>query len=279
MAPHDVVSPPRAVRAQQTKKAFSVLERLRAPSPGGCPSLEESREHRRRLLLHHIVTLNIGVADAVAQRYRGRGLADEDLRQVAYEGLVKAVSRFDPAASDDLLTYAVPVIRGELQRHFRDIGWTVRPPRRVQELQFKLQRTWGDLSQELGRTPTEEEVLERVDATPEEAREADLAQGCFTPTSLDRPLGQDGDAASLGDVIPGPDGQEGAAEARVLLAPLVGALSRRDRLVLRLRFVEDLTQEEIGRHLGVTQMQVSRILRRILDALREQIGDPHEFAA
>ena len=228
-----------------------------------------------RALLDEVIVINRGVAESVASRYYDRGIDREDLRQVAYEGLTKAVRRFDPATRNDLLTFAVPTIRGELLRYFRDRGWTVRPPRRIQDLQWRVNRAIEGLEGELGRTPATAEVTERLGITQDEYREACEAFGAFQPTSLDQPVGTDS-ATSIGDLLHGGDGDATASEARLTLAPVVRRLSERDRRVLHLRFFDDLTQEEIGKDLGVTQMQVSRLLSRILDTLRSEIGDELE---
>ena len=224
----------------------------------------------RAALLDEVVLVNRGVAEAVAARYRNRGIAQDDLVQVAYEGLTKAVKRFDPALRNDLLTYAVPTIRGEVQRYFRDQGWTVRPPRRIQELQWRVNRCLDDLGHELGREPSDEEVMTRLDLDATEYREVVEAFGCFQPTSLDNPVSTDG-ATTLGELLADEDAAQRASEARVVLAPVVRQLSERDRRILYLRFFEDRTQEQIGLELGVTQMQVSRLLTRILRRLRDQV--------
>jgi RNA polymerase sigma-B factor len=202
-------------------------------------------------------------------RYRGRGVPTEDLYQVAYEGLTKAVQRFDPELRKDLLTFAVPTIRGELQRYFRDLGWTIRPPRRIQELQGRSNHAFARLSQDLGREPTPAEVAEELGISPQEYRDSESALGCFTPTSLDQPAGQS--TTTVGDLIAEEDDLHDASEARVMLAPVVRELSPRDRRILYLRFFEDRTQSEIGDDLGVTQMQVSRLLSRILGELRTEL--------
>lgn len=228
-------------------------------------------EETRRGLLEQVVLINRGVAEAVASRYRNRGIAQDDLVQVAYEGLIKAVARFDPRLRNDLLTYAVPTIRGELQRYFRDQGWTVRPPRRVQELQWRVNHALESLGQELGREPTDQELMAHLDLDLEQYREAIEAFGCFQPTSLDLSVGQDS-PTTLGALIPGENTDGDAADARVTLAPVVRRLSERDRRILYLRFFEDRTQQQIGEDLGVTQMQVSRLLARILRHLRDEVG-------
>jgi RNA polymerase sigma-B factor len=235
-------------------------------------------EVRKRELLDEVILINRGVAEAVASRYRGRGVSQDDLVQVAYEGLTKAVSRFDPSTRNDLLTYAVPTIRGEVMRHFRDHGWTVRPPRRVQELQWRVNQCIERLEHELGREPRDTEVIEELGITEADFREAIEAFGCFQPTSLDQPVRADATSA-IGDLIPDISEPESAADARVTLAPVVRRLSERDRRILHLRFFEDLTQAEIGEDLGVTQMQVSRLLSRILGTLREDLHEQDREAA
>ncbi len=227
-------------------------------------------EDRKQRLLGEVIVINRGVAEAVASRYRGRGISQDDLVQVAYEGLTKAVQRFDPSTRNDLLTYAVPTIRGEVMRHFRDHGWSVRPPRRVQELQWRVNQCIERLEHELGRAPRAAEVIEELGIDEADYREAIEAFGCFQPTSLDQPVRADA-TSSIGELIPDIADQQGAADARVALAPVVRRLSERDRRILHLRYFEDLTQAEIGEDLGVTQMQVSRLLSRILGTLREDL--------
>lgn len=226
----------------------------------------------RDRLVADVITLNADVAEALAARYRNRGIPDEDLCQAAYEGLVKAVRRFDPTLEHDLLSYAVPTIRGQVQRYFRDQGWSVRPPRRLQDLQWRLHRAVGELSQELGHEPTSKELAEALGVAEHEVDEARQAYGSFAPASLDRPVGEP-ESPSRGDLLPADDHEIDAAEARLVIAPVVRTLPERDRRILYLRFCEDLTQEEIGQRLGVTQMQVSRLLARILGRLRREIGD------
>ncbi|WP_051551269.1 sigma-70 family RNA polymerase sigma factor [Nocardioides sp. URHA0020] len=229
-------------------------------------------EERERLLAE-VVLANRCVAESVARRYRNRGVDDEDLRQVAYEGLVRAVSRYDPSRADDLRTYAVPVIRGGVQRHFRDHCWDVRPPRRIQVLQGQLNRTIDRLRSELGHEPTRDEICRELDITPEELSDTEAAFGSFTAGSIDRAVAS-GSSLTLADVLADDDADPPAAEARVILAPVVRKLSERDRRILYLRFFEDRTQQEIGDEIGVTQMQVSRLLSRITSQLRQSLGEP-----
>lgn len=224
----------------------------------------------RQYVEREIVRLNIRVARAIASRYRGRGIALDDLEQVACEGLVKAVQRFDPALHHDLLSYAVPTIRGELLRHFRDLHWAVRPPRRLQELERRVAAAVVELGSELARQPSSEEICTHLALDRSDRGEVVAALRGFRPLSLDRPVGDDG-AATVGDVVADPVDRLSIAEDRALLAPALRRLSARDRRVLHLRFVEDRSQREIGDEMGVSQMQVSRWLARILAELRGRL--------
>jgi RNA polymerase sigma-B factor len=167
----------------------------------------------------------------------------------------------------------VPTISGEVKRHFRDHGWSVRPARRVQELQPRIARATEELVQRLGRTPTTRDVADHLDLDLDVVTEALSVQGWFAPTSLDAPLGDDGES-SIGEMLTSTEDGFAAAEARTLLRPLLRELPERDRKILELRFGQDLNQAEIGAHLGVTQMHISRLLRRILDRLRAELEEP-----
>ncbi len=248
-------------RAQRAARTSELLAEARACAEGG----------NRAQLLDEVIVINRGVAESVAARYRDRGIDLDDLKQVACLGLTRAVRRFDGARSEDLLTYAVPTIRGELQRHFRDHGWAIRPVRRIQELQWRVNQTIERLAQELGREPTEAEIRAEHDLTSGEYAEVVRAFGCFQPTSLDQPAGPDADT-TLGALI-GEHQSVSAVEARTVLEPVLRRLSERDRRILYLRFYEDQTQSEIGDVLGVTQMQVSRLLKRILGTMRDSVDD------
>jgi RNA polymerase sigma-B factor len=227
-------------------------------------------EQEKAALRAEVVVLNMGVARAIAHRYRQRGLAEDDLVQAAYVGLVKAVNGFDPSHERDFLSYAVPTVTGEVKRYFRDFGWAVRPPRRVQELQGSIAKLSSELTQRLGRSPRPSEVAEKLGIDVESVIEALAADGAFTPASLDVPVGEDG-AATLGDLMPHDDEDFASAEARVVLGPAVRRLAPRDRRILELRFFQGWTQEQIAQDIGVTQMQVSRLLSRILKDLRAEL--------
>jgi RNA polymerase sigma-B factor len=262
---HDLT---RAQRSDETAALLSALASASDPV--------EAEQLRERIVL-----INARVAEAVATRYERRGVPSDDLRQVAYEGLVKAVRRFDVTLRHDFLTFAVPTIRGELLRHFRDRGWTVRPPRRLQEIQTRAARVADRLAQDLGRDPTAEEVAAAIGEPVEDYQDAMAANGCFHPTSLDARTGAGAGTHGIGDLLPDDraDRDYEAIEAKATLAPVLRRLPERDRRILYLRFFEDRTQHEIGHEIGVTQMQVSRLLMRILDDVRRELegdadGDP-----
>jgi RNA polymerase sigma-B factor len=232
----------------------------------------DADDERRQALQDLIVEVNLQIAVDVARRYRNRGIGSDDLEQVAYLGLVKAARGFDPERTTDFLSYAVPTIRGEVRRYFRDHGWVVRPPRTVQQTQARITAVESDLCQELGRAPRPSEIAERLDCDLDLVVEALAANGCFAPTSLDA---TPGDAEEgIGDRLGGEDESFDSAEARVALKPLLAHLDRRERIMLEMRFFKGATQSEIGEVLGITQMQVSRLLSALLARLRDELGAP-----
>jgi RNA polymerase sigma-B factor len=224
----------------------------------------------RAALHERVVRLNMPLARDLASRYRGRGIAVDDLQQVAYLGLVKAVRRFDPRHGVGFLSFAYPTIRGELRRYFRDAGWTVRPPRRIQELQSRVWAAEAGLFQRLGRSPRPAEVAEALGVDEDQVVEALASDGCFTPVSLDAPSREDA-TGSVADALGGDEPGYDLAELRMLLGDALDTLCERDRLIVERRFVRGWTQDAIGRELGVTQMQVSRLLTRITRDLRHAI--------
>jgi RNA polymerase sigma-B factor len=228
---------------------------------------------RRARLLGQVVEANLRLADGLAARYAGRGIALDDLVQVARLGLVRAAQRFDPDAGTDFAAFAVPTVRGELRRHFRDCGWMVRPPRALQELQGQVAAAADQLSQQLGSAPTVAQLARHLGVPEDRVIEAVATAGSFTPASLDLYLGGDR-AGTLGESLGGWDPAYDETEARLVLTPLLRRLDPRDRLVLRLRFCEGLTQREVGERIGVSQMQVSRILSRVLATLRKECQEP-----
>lgn len=226
----------------------------------------------RKRLQDEVVVIHMGLAKAIARRYRGRGIAEEDLVQAASMALLKAARGFDASHGVEFLSYAAVTIKGEVKRQFRDYGWMVRPPRGIQKLQSDISRVDSELTHRLGRSPRVSEVAQFLEVPVEDVVEALSADGCFTPTSLDTPVGEDGGGA-LGDMLTSSeDADMNAAEARIMLAPAVKKLGERERQVLYLRFFKQRTQAQIAEEIGVTQMQVSRILSRVLTQLRGQLG-------
>ncbi|TQM61977.1 RNA polymerase sigma-B factor [Humibacillus xanthopallidus] len=217
-----------------------------------------------------LVRLYLPLCTAMAQRYNGRGVEHDDLVQVARLGLVKAMSRYRPGRGRSFAAYAVPTISGELKRHFRDRGWMVRPPRRVQELRANVSTHRAELEQHLGRTATDPELADALGLAVDEVRELARATSCFRPTSIDTPLDSEGPrepAAGLAYDDPAFE----LVEDRVCLAGLLAGIDQRSRQMLSLRFVDGLTQREIGERLGMTQMQVCRWLNRVLRQLRSEV--------
>ncbi|TDE14924.1 SigB/SigF/SigG family RNA polymerase sigma factor [Jiangella asiatica] len=232
-----------------------------------------AKGHERQRLIDEIVLLHLGLAESVARRYSNRGIERDDLVQVANLGLVNAAQRFDPDLGKDFVSFAMPTITGEVKRYFRDHGWAVRPPRRVQELHAALRVATAQLSQSLGAAPTHAELAEHLGVDVEEIREATASHECFTTASIDY-RGGDGDETPMADSLGEEERGFARADAVVMLAPLCRELPQRDRRILYLRFFRGWTQQEIAQELGVTQMQVSRLLARILGALRSGLGAP-----
>ena len=209
------------------------------------------------------------LARQLARRYQRADEPLDDLVQVASLGLIKAIDRFDPAREVAFSSYAVPTILGELKRHFRDRTWSVRVPRDLQELALKVDKAVAELAKDLRRQPTVPEIGAKVGATEEQVLEALEAAGAYRATSFDAPRSNDDDGGdSLGDAVGLDETGFGLAEDRATLERLMAAITPREREVLRLRFVEDLTQAEIGERIGVSQMQVSRLIRQSLARLR-----------
>jgi RNA polymerase sigma-B factor len=225
---------------------------------------------RHQQLLDEVVILNAPIARSIASRYRSKGVDTDDLEQVAYLGLVKAANGYRVDAATAFLAYAVPTIRGELKRYFRDCAWTVRPPRRVQEMQGTIAAAEPELTQKLGHLPSAEETARALGTEAGEIAEAASVRGCFTALSLDAPGAADSGASLIETVADAEEGYE-LVENVQTLSPAVSELGDRERRILELRFCAGFTQEEIGHELGVSQMQVSRLLRGILDHLRDQL--------
>jgi RNA polymerase sigma-B factor len=244
--------------------------RLRPSSPpGAVEGLLAQRDScpdpaRRTELEEAAVLEGLPLAESIARRYSGRGLEHDDLLQVARLALVKAVRRYRTGEGSGFAAYAVPTIAGEVKRHFRDCGWAVRPPRRLQEFRARLAAQEERLLHELHREPTLDDLARALEATTSEVAEARLSSAAYSAFSLDSPStvhGRQELALSATD-------EYAALESREALQGALATLSPRDRQLIRLRFVEELTQAELGRVLGVSQMQVSRLLAGVLCRLR-----------
>ncbi|GAB3749758.1 sigma-70 family RNA polymerase sigma factor [Microlunatus parietis] len=234
-------------------------------------SADRAEQQRLR---QQVVLLHLDLADALARRYHGRGLDPADLDQVARLALVQAVDRADPERGD-FVPFAVSTIRGCLKRYFRDHGWVVRPPRRIQELQHELTDTWNTLSQEQGAAPTIQQLAVRLGEPVEQVAEAAAAGACFAPVSLDAPAARHESPSDLGSRIGAVDGGYDRIEWLRTLREACAGLPPDDLRIIELRFVEQRTQQQIADELGVSQMQISRSLRRILRVIREQIDPDH----
>lgn len=218
------------------------------------------------------VLLNGALARALAHQYRGRGIEDEDLEQVAMLGLCKAVRGYQHQPGRTFAAYAVPTITGELKRHFRDYGWLVRPTRSLQEVGQSVRSAIPTLTQRLQRQPSRSDLADFLEVPPETIDQAQLAQGLYQGWSLDVPVA--GATTLLGETLP--DARDGFApvEAALTVGPAIAQLTPHERTILRLRFEENLTQEQIGQVIGVSQMHVSRLLADILAKLRAYIDNP-----
>lgn len=258
-------APTRCYTAECRAAREAVTQELLARRAG---SVDETE---RQELLGQVIELNIEIARGIATRFRGRGAESDDLEQVAYLGLVKAARHYRLDAGTPFIGFAIPTIRGEVKRYFRDYAWTVRIPRRLQELQGLIGAGLPLLEQRLGREATAAEIAEVLGRDLADVEQALAARGCFNVLSLDRPY-QTGDCPALSDLVAGEDYSSiDQLEAVDMLRPVLKDLGPRERRVLELRFVEGWTQTEIGKDIGVSQMHVSRILRQILQDLRDQL--------
>ena len=243
-----------------------------------------SDDPRRPGLRAELVAEHLPLARYLARRMAQRSDLLPDVEQVAALGLLQAIDRFDPDRGVQFTTFAVPTISGEVRRHFRDNGWCVHVPRRAQELQSALREAEGELAQELQRAPTVDELASRLDVPVERVLEAQEVAAAHSAISTDASDSGDHDSeGSVAEPLPLPCAEDGyeQVEARALLRPALGQLSEREREVLAMRFVDEHTQVEIARVIGLSQMQVSRLIRGALDKLRERLradDRPIEYA-
>ena len=250
---------------------------------------ERTREDRELFLRYRagdalareqLVARFLPLARQLARRYQRASEPLDDLHQVASMGLIKAIDRFDAERDIAFSSYAVPTILGEIKRHFRDRTWSVRVPRDLQELSLKVDKAVGELSEALHRQPSVAEIGEAAGADEEDVLEALQAGGAYRAVSFEAPRGGNGgedDITTLADSIGVDEDGFDRAEERATIARLMTSLSPREREVLRMRFEEDMTQAEIGAVIGVSQMQVSRVIRQALTRLRAA-SEPDEAA-
>jgi RNA polymerase sigma-B factor len=252
-----------------------------APTPGPGEHLADEGELWRRFvrdrdpaIREELVNRNLPFAKRLARRYRGASESFDDLLQVASLALVNAVDRFDPDRGIPFSAYASPTILGELKRHFRDRAWTVRVPRGLHDRMAQVDKAISELTEELQRSPSIGEIAERLELEPTDVLEVLEANHNRRPLSLDRPVGGDeADETSPADWVGEEDKNFELVEGRVALDAALPHLDERERLVLRLRFADDMTQSQIAERIGHSQMHVSRILRRALARIREQVKE------
>jgi RNA polymerase sigma-B factor len=221
-----------------------------------------------------LVTLHLPLVEHCARRFRNRGEPFEDLVQVGTIGLIKSIDRFDLGRGVEFSTYATPTIIGEIKRHFRDKGWAIRVPRRLQELRMQIGTTTAEITQTLGRSPTLRELAEAIGCTVEEIVEGIESSNAYSTLSLDATddNGEDGGVSML-EMMGLDDEELEQIEIRESIKPLLEALPAREKRILLLRFFKNKTQSEIAMEIGVSQMHVSRLLSRTLDQLRESLQD------
>ena len=230
---------------------------------------EGDMDAREKLVMSHLNLVRF-----IANKFKNRGEPIDDLVQVGYLGLLKAIDRFDPARGLEFTTFATPTIMGEIKRHFRDKGWSVRVPRRLQELSAKVNQATDTLTSQLQRSPTIAEIAEYLDATVDEVLEAMESSSAYSSVSLETPSGmEDDDAPSVIDRYATEDEELAFTDDRIIIEEALASFSPREREVIEMRFLQGMTQIEIAEKLGISQVQVSRLLRRTLKKIQEKI-DP-----
>ena len=248
----------------------SGTEARRAANRETMARFEEYQRTRDRRLRDELVEDHVRLAEYLARRYANRGEPLDDLRQVALVGLFKAVERFQPDRGLQFSSFAMPTIVGEIKRYFRDKGWAVRVPRRVQEVYLEMDRTVATLSQELGRAPTPSEIARHAGVSVEEVLEGIEAGGFYRPVSM-HALRSDDSSRSPEDLLGGDDAEITAVEDRLAVEELLALLEPSEQKIVYLRFFEGLTQSEIAAQVGISQMHVSRMLTRSLETLADHV--------
>ena len=255
------VTSPRIQHAVPDRRRARALFGRLADLPTGDPD--------RLRIRGELVELHLPLVEYLARRFRNRGEWLDDLTQVATIGLIKSIDRFDLARGVEFSTYATPTIVGEIKRHFRDKGWAVRVPRRLQELKLALTKAIGDLAQKEGRAPTVAEIAAHLQMTEEEVLEGLESANAYSTVSLDAPDSGDDDAPAVAESLGMLDEALEGVEYRESLKPLLEQLPSREKRILLLRFFGNMTQSQIASELGISQMHVSRLLARTLAQLRD----------
>ncbi len=222
---------------------------------------------REQLIVNHL-----NLVRYLASKFKNRGEPLEDLVQVGTIGLIKAIDRFEPSRGLEFTTYATPTIMGEIKRHFRDKGWSVRVPRRLQELSAKVMQVNEELTRELQRSPSVAEIAERAEATVEDVLEAMESSSAYSSVPLEGGSDNEEDAPSVIDHYASEDADLASSDDRMVLEEAISDFSTREKDIIRMRFEEGLTQIEIAERLGVSQVQVSRLLRRTLERIHDKIA-------
>ena len=235
---------------------------------GQLAALDEG-DARRQRVRDELVEMHLPLVEYLARRFRNRGEPLDDLVQVATIGLIKSVDRFDLERGVEFSTYATPTIVGEIKRHFRDKGWAIRVPRRLQELKLSLAKATSDLSQKNGRAPTVAELAQHLEMSEEDILEGLESANAYSAVSLDAPDAGDDDSPAVADSLGTTDDSLEGVEYRESLKPLLEKLPAREKKILLLRFFGNMTQSQIAAELGISQMHVSRLLARTLQQLRE----------
>jgi RNA polymerase sigma-B factor len=233
----------------------------------------DTSEARRAEVRDELVALHLPLVEHLARRFRNRGEPFDDLLQVGTIGLIKAVDRFDRSRGVEFSTYATPTIIGEIKRHFRDKGWAIRVPRRLQELRIAISATSAELLQELGRSPTMSELAARMEVSEEELVEGLESANAYTTLSLDAPDSSEEGSIRMIDSLGEDDEALEHVENRETIKPLLAQLDPREKHLLTLRFFRGMTQSQIAQEIGVSQMHVSRLLARTLAKLRESLAE------
>ena len=230
---------------------------------------EGDEEAREQLIVSHV-----NLVRYIAAKFKNRGEPLDDLIQVGTIGLIMAIDRFDPSRGLEFTTYATPTIMGEIKRHFRDKGWTIRVPRRLQELSAKVNSATDELTAQLQRSPSIEEVADYLGTTADEVLEAMESSSAYSSVPLEgQGNNEEDDAPSVIDRYASVDGDLEASDDRMVLEEVIGEFPEADQQAIRMRFIDGMTQVEIAKRLGISQVQVSRMLRRALRRIQDKI-DP-----